>query len=64
MDIDEIDERTKKENFRAVTVGHFIKETKVFYIVCMTKGEESHYKEYGLVKWIPKGTVTSIKELK
>lgn len=61
---EEIDNKTS-ENGAVTSIGFCIKETPDYIIICMTMDERTDdFTPYGCPKWIPKGFIKSIKELK
>ena len=62
---DEKDIDKKTNNHLDKTIGFFVKETKDFIIMCMTFNEsDSDFLPYNSPKWIPKGFIKQIRELK
>jgi len=59
---EEIDEKIQK--LADKTVGFFIKEEEDFLVFCMNMCEDNDFVPYGAPKWIPKGVIRDIKELK
>ena len=59
----EIDEKIKNSD-AVKSVGFFVKETKDYIILCMGLEENKDFAPYNSPKWIPKGFIKKIKELK
>lgn len=59
---EEITEKTLNEIHQSV--GIFVGETDIWYIIATHHNKNPNYKTWGDINWIPKGCVVNIKELK
>ena len=62
-DDESIDDKTVQHHFQS-TVGFYIKQSKDWIIFCAHYNPHEGFNSYGIISWIPTGSILNIKKLK
>ena len=62
-DDEAIDSETVKNQLQS-TVGFYIKKDKSWLIFCMHYNPNEKFETYGIISWIPRGCIRTIKLIK